>query len=65
MDVQLRNLIAKENIIDPELCDSIIEKSKEWEWQKHQWYSHHDEYSHSHKLDLMKIKVNTFPHKDL
>ena len=49
MDVQLRNLIGKENIIDPELCDSIIEKSKEWEWQKHQWYSHHDEYSHSHK----------------
>ena len=27
MDVQLRNLIVKNNIIAPEFCDSIVDKS--------------------------------------
>ena len=55
MDVQLRNLIAKNNIIAPELCDSIVEKSKEWEWQTHQWYSHHEVKSYSHKQKELDV----------
>ena len=59
MDVQLRNLIAKQNIIDEETCDSIVEKSKDWNWMKHQWYSHQDQVSHTHdekELDVVYSK---------
>jgi hypothetical protein len=55
MDVQLRNLIAKNNIIAPELCDSIVEKSKKWEWQTHEWYSHHEVQSYSHKQKELDV----------
>ena len=55
MDIQLRNLIAKDNIIDSELCDSIVEKSKEMKWQPHQWYSHHDDYRHSHEKKELDV----------
>ena len=55
MDVQLRNLIVKNNIIAPEFCDSIVDKSKEWQWRTHQWYSHHEVQFRSHKQKELDV----------
>ena len=49
MDKLIRNFIAKQNVIDSELCDKIVKQSQEFNWQKHTWYSHHDQVTHSHE----------------
>lgn len=49
MDKLIRNFIAKQNVIDSELCDKIVKQSQEFNWQKHTWYSHHDKVTHSHE----------------
>lgn len=49
MDKLVRNFIAKQNVIDSDLCDSIVEQSKEFKWETHTWYSHHDKVERSHE----------------
>lgn len=49
MERKITNFIAKQNIIDSELCDDIVNTIKELEWTPHQWYSHHDKYSHTNE----------------
>ena len=48
MDKLIRNFIAKQNVIDSEL-HKIVKQSQEFNWQKHTWYSHHDQVTHSHE----------------
>jgi len=49
MDKLVRNFIAKSQIIDPSICDEILEETKDLNWVKHSWYSHHNKIEHSHE----------------
>ena len=52
MDKKLTNFIAKQNVIDSDLCNEIIEESKSFDWVKHQWYSNHTKQNTTEENDL-------------
>lgn len=58
--MQLKNFIVKSKILDDDLCDEIVEHSKDWRWEKHTWYPHNDgkpTYSHQEKeLDVLYVE---------
>ena len=58
--MQLKNFIVKSKILDDDLCDEIVEHSKDWRWEKHTWYPHNDNkptYSHQEKeLDVLYVE---------
>lgn len=58
--MQLKNFIVKSKILDDDLCDEIVEHSKDWRWEKHTWYPHNDDkpaYSHQEKeLDVLYVE---------
>ena len=43
MDKKITNYIAKINVIDAEICDSIVEKTNDWKWNTHHWYDYKED----------------------
>jgi hypothetical protein len=58
MDKTLTNYIVKQNLIDKDVCDSIVEDIKNYEWKPHTWYTHHTQESHTYETKELDVSFD-------